>query len=132
MADYNNTYKNDVFLRAYEKDRKGGEELGFLRVFTTTSLFQRLTFRDKFNEDEDDIRLFKKYARIERDDDKWDLEKFDTKKTPTYDCMPFYDLIQRSHEEWKKQYPTHWTKQNTDEQLNKTDLLIYMYGALPQ
>jgi hypothetical protein len=67
LSDYStNTYKNDVFLKAYEKDRQGQGELGFLRVFTTTSLFQRLTFRDKFHEDEVEIQLFKRYAQAEK------------------------------------------------------------------
>ena len=119
MADYANTYKNDLFLKAYEKDRKGGEELGFLRVFTTTSLFQRLTFRDKFHEDEDDIRLFKKYAKAEATGGRFDLEKFaDDKKCPVFDCLPFFDLLYISHEdwkEWKKMQPPdpkeHWAAQ---------------------
>jgi len=40
------------------------DEQGFLRVFTTTSLFQRLTLRDKFMEDNIEITLFKKKALI--------------------------------------------------------------------
>jgi hypothetical protein len=79
-ADYLNTYKNDQFLKAYEKDRKGGEELGFLRVFTTTSLFQRLTFRDKFHEDEDDIKLFKRFAKAAQNGEKFNLELFSKQK----------------------------------------------------
>jgi len=77
LSDYStNTYKNDVFLKAYEKDRQGQGELGFLRVFTTTSLFQRLTFRDKFHEDEAEIQLFKRYAQAEKKNESLYFDKF--------------------------------------------------------
>lgn len=34
-----NNYKNDDFLKLYDSSKYKDEELGFLRVFTTTSLF---------------------------------------------------------------------------------------------
>ena len=103
---YNNNYKNDKFLKAYA-DANGrfyAEELGFLRVFTTTSLFQRLTIRDKFSEDHVDIELFKKWTQAVRKDEKYKLDKFSAKlkDVPVYDCIPFYDIPIKSNEQYNE------------------------------
>lgn len=104
MSDYANNLKNDKFLNAYDKEKNGPEEQAFLRVFTTTSLFQRLKCKDKFREDEMEIKLFKKFAMQARKSDKITLEKFsDVVKPPIYDCMPFFDIAQISRDNYEIQ-----------------------------
>ena len=101
-----------------------------MRVFTTTSLFQRLTLRDKFQEDKVDITLFKQKALICKDNPKkFDLDVFSdiansVKYCPVYDCLPFLSLPFKSRELLEKQ--------TEEERKGGSHCFVYVYKVTPQ